>query len=64
MTENKIKKIMLDLGKNARTAAHSVGTLDTKIKNDILFDASENLMKNKKKYWMQILLILKKINQS
>ena len=49
MTENKIKKIMLDLGKNARTAAHSVGTLDTKIKNDILFDASENLMKNKKK---------------
>ena len=40
---------MLDLGKNARTAAHSVGTLDTKIKNDILFDASENLMKIMKK---------------
>ena len=57
MTENKIKEIMLDIGKNARMASHSVSTLDAKTKNDILFDASENLMKNKKKYWMQIVLI-------
>ena len=49
MTENKLKKIMLDLGKNAKIASHSVCTLDTKTKNDILFDVSENLMKNKKK---------------
>ena len=49
MTENKIKEIMLDIGKNARMASHSVCTLDAKTKNDILFDASENLMKNKKK---------------
>ena len=49
MTENKIKEIMLDIGKNARMASHSVSTLDEKTKNDILFDASENLMKNKKK---------------
>ena len=48
MTENKIKEIMLDIGKNARMASHSVCTLDEKTKNDILFDASENLMKNKK----------------
>ena len=57
MTENKIKEIMLDIGKNARMASHSVCTLDAKTKNDILFDASENLMKNKKKYWMQTVLI-------
>ena len=49
MTENKIKDIMLKLGKNARRASHSVCTLDTKTKNDILFDASENLLKNRKK---------------
>ena len=49
MTENKIKDIMLNLGKNARRASHSVCTLDTKTKNDILFDASENLLKNRKK---------------
>jgi len=49
MTENNIKEIMLDLGKNASMASHSVCTLKTKTKNDILLDASENLMKNRKK---------------
>ena len=49
MTENIIKEIMLDIGKNARVASHSVSALDANTKNDILFDASENLMKNKKK---------------
>ena len=49
MTENKIKEIMLDLGKKARMASRSVCTLNTKTKNDILLDASENLMNNRKK---------------
>jgi len=44
MTENNIKEIMLDLGKNASMASHSVCTLKTKTKNDILLDASENLI--------------------
>ena len=63
MTENKIKEIMLDIGKNARKASHSVCTLDEKKKTIFFFDASENLMKNKK-ILMQTVLILKKINQS
>ena len=49
MTENKIKEIMLDLGKKARMASRSVCTLNTKTKNDILLHASENLMNNRKK---------------
>ena len=37
MTENKIKEIMLDIGKNARMASHSVSTLDEKDKKRYSF---------------------------
>ena len=45
ITEEDINK----LGLRAKKASYIVSTLDTKTKNDILLDAAENILKNKKK---------------
>ena len=45
ITEEDINK----LGLRAKKASYIISTLDTKTKNDILLDAAENILKNKKK---------------
>ncbi len=44
--KNVSKKEILEIGKNAKEASRSISLLDSKLKNDILKAASENLLKN------------------